>query len=82
MNISESDFYQTCDFANASALMALGYNLLSLDRTSGDGRVAFVFQRKNGIETAAEAHFSGRLKLITTQYYSAQRTLKSRLHNS
>jgi hypothetical protein len=82
MNIEEKDSYRTKDFANASALLALGYKLLFLDRGSNDGRVDFIFHRGAGIEKSAEAHFSGQLKITTTEYYSAQRTLKSRLHNS
>ena len=78
----EKDSYKTKDFANASALMALGFNLLYLDRTSIDGRVDFVFEKRKEIEEYAQAHFSGQLKIATIQYYSAQRTLKSRLHNS
>ena len=82
MQILENETYRTKDFANASALMAVGFNLLFLDRTSPDGRADFVFERKLDIERYAEAHFAGELKLPTVQYYSAQRTLKSRLHNS
>jgi hypothetical protein len=82
MQINESDLYRTKDFANASALLALGFTLLFLDRTSADGRADFVFERQQDIEKCAEAHFAGKLKIATNQYYSAQRTLKSRLHNS
>jgi len=74
--------YITSDFANASALLALGHKLEMLDRSRPDGRVNFVFQKDNWIEQDAEAHFAERLKIVTTQYYSAQRILKARLHNS
>ena len=82
MNISEKDHYFTSDFANASALFALGFNLLFLDRTSGDGRVSFIFQRDPGIVNAAEEHFAGLLNISTMKYFSSQRILKSRLHNA
>jgi len=81
MQISEKDNFLTSDFSAASAALALEFNLLFLDRTSGDGRVTFVFQRTAEIEKAMADHFAGRLNIPTMKYFSAQRILKTRLHN-
>ena len=81
MHIDESNLYRTFDFANASALLALGYKLELLDRSRPDGRVDFCFIRDGGLDEAVQAHFAGNLKLSTVSYFSAQRSLKSRLHN-
>jgi hypothetical protein len=63
----------------AAALLCLGYDLYSLDRTNAR-KVLFVFRHAAGIDDKANAYIADRLELNARAFFDQLKALKNRLY--
>lgn len=68
------------DLGVAAALLCLGYELLTLDRTNSR-KVLFIFRRDEKIDDVANAYFADRLELNARAFFDQLKALKSRLYS-
>ena len=86
MTINKTNFcdraktFGTHDMGVAAALIALGYEIISLDKTNPK-KVLFVFQRLKNIEETASLYWSNKLKIKAQSFFDAIRALKNRLYS-
>lgn len=71
--------YKTSDLQLASTLYALGYQLLSLDR-SNPRRVTFVFESSEDLDRSASEFYADSLLINPRRLFSASRLVKERLY--
>lgn len=75
------NFYETTDLNLATVLMALGCNLLHLDRVN-PRRVVFCFEKNANIEAYTDEYWTGALRLPALALFTQQKLLKQRLYSS
>jgi hypothetical protein len=68
------------DLGVAAALLCLGYELLSLDRSTAR-KVLFVFRRVGDIDDVANSYFADKLELNARAFFDQLKALKSRLYS-
>ena len=68
------------DLGVAVALLYLGYELLSLDRSSAR-KVLFIFRRDERIDDIANSYFADKLELNARAFFDQLKALKSRLYS-
>lgn len=79
-NDSGAQQYPTSDLGCATALVVVGIELISLDR-SNPRRVVFVFSNTSQLSARVEAYWSGRLSVDAKAYFEALKWLKARVYN-
>ena len=79
-NEIKTNSYLTSDFWIASTLMALGENLISLDRSNGH-RVRFVFEYSGSLNSNVARYKAGEIKIEPQKLFVQTRLLKSRLYD-
>ena len=75
--------WTTYDLGVAAALSCVGFELLSLDRTSAR-KVLFIFKRTEDatdIEDTANSYFADRLELNARAFFDQLKALKNRLYS-
>ncbi len=73
--------YATTDLGLASSLVALGYELHTLERTINPKKARFIFRRVPTIETSANDYWSDRLELNARTLFDSQKMIKNRLYS-
>ena len=72
--------FTTYDLGVSSALLCIGFELLSLDK--GNPRKAlFVFKREDGIEDFANQYFTDQLEVKARSFFDALKALKNKLYS-
>ncbi len=76
----ENQNYKTSDMWLAAVLMALGEDMVGVERGKGP-RAMFVFLNSASIERQAEAYKSGKLRIEPQKLFVQTKLLKSRLYD-
>jgi len=79
-NLDSTKFYRTSDLGCSAALVSVGFNLTTLDRTN-PSRALFVFVVSAELQASIAAYWEGQLKVDAKGYFESLRWLKSRLYN-
>ena len=79
--LSEEAKYATTDLGLASSLVALGYELHTLERTVNPKKARFIFRRIPTIETSANDYWNDRLQLNARTLFDSQKMIKNRLYS-
>lgn len=79
MNNTQQTTYKTSDLALSAALVVVGHELVSLDR-SLKPRVAFLFSRNESIDKHIQDYWSDQLVVNPKSYFDALKHLKSRIY--
>jgi hypothetical protein len=79
MKTKPKKVWTTYDLGVAAALLCLGYDLYSLDRTNAR-KVLFVFRHATGIDDKANAYVADRLELNARAFFDQLKALKNRLY--
>ena len=74
--------FATSDFWLAATLMALGEQLIDVDRSGGGVRAEFVFVFSASLERGIEGYKRGTLRLEPQNLYVQTKLLKNRLHSN
>ena len=77
---NDASQYNTSDLGCATALVVVGAELITLDR-SNLRRVVFVFSNTSELSTNVEAYWSGRLSIDAKAYFEGLKWLKARVYN-
>lgn len=77
----QTDCFYTYDLGCAAALMSLGFDLLSLERTN-PRKVQFQFQKINTIDESANDYFLGKLEIKARLMFDNIKTLKNMIYSS
>lgn len=80
--LSPKEKYATTDLGLASSLVALGYELHTLERTINPKKARFIFRRVPTIETSTNNYWNDRLELNARTLFDAQKMIKNRLYSS
>ena len=73
--------YATTDLGLASALVAIGYELHTLESTANPKKVRFIFRRLHSLETNAHEYWNDDLALNARTLFDAQKMIKNRLYS-
>ena len=73
-----NEYFETSDMPLCVSLVALGYTLDSIDRSSS--RAVFVIQRMEGLDEAIQQYWSHSLALDPLLLFATQKEVKSRLY--
>ena len=73
--------YSCTDLGLASSLVALGYELHTLERTVNPKKARFIFRRVPTIETSANDYSADRRPLNARTLFDAQKMIKNRLYS-
>ena len=73
--------YPTTDLGLASSLVALGYELHTLERTVNPKKARFIFRRVPTIETSATNYWNDRLEINARTLFDSQKMIKNRLYS-
>lgn len=79
-NVNTTEQYQTTDIGSATALVSIGYSLVSLDK-SNPRRALFVFDDSNDLQARLKDYWSGSLSVDAKTYFETYKWLKSRIYN-
>lgn len=81
IELSHDAKYATTDLGLASSLVALGYELHTLERTINPKKARFIFRRVPTIETSANEYWNDRLQLNARTLFDSQKMIKNRLYS-
>ena len=70
----------TSDFGLAAALVALGFQIYSTDK-SNPRRVVFCFQSSDNLSVLVEKFWNNELTVDAREYFESQKMLKSRIYS-
>lgn len=73
------NYLKTSELSLSSALICLGFNLDSLDKTNPK-RILFIFKRSETLDLAAKDFWERKLLVEPLAFFEAQRYLKSRIY--
>lgn len=73
-------YWYSYDLGCCTALLCVGYKLVSLDRTI-PRKVQFIIKRDNNLDQIAESYWSNQLQVSAREYFDTLRMLKNRLHS-
>jgi hypothetical protein len=73
--------YSSTDLGLASSLVALGYELHTLERTINPKKARFIFRRVPTIETSANNYWNDHLELNARTLFDSQKMIKNRLYS-
>lgn len=80
LNGSAILFFSSFDLGLASALVSVGFSLISLDRKNLH-KTRFIFQRESGLDEAVDAYWSNNLDIKARAYFDNLKMLKNRLNS-
>ncbi len=75
----EANYYHCQCLDTASMLVAMGYELASLDR-QGQRKVVFLFKKLKGLEDDVDNFLAGKLSVNALAFTNARKNLKSRIY--
>lgn len=75
----EKNFIKTSDFALASTLNCLGYDIAGIDK-SNRKRVVFYFERTSQVEITIKQYFANQVRLNPLDYDSTQKQIHAQIH--
>ncbi len=75
-----SNFFYSFDLGLATALITVGFSLVSLDRQNLR-KVQFVFRRGDGMDEVVDAYWADSLEVKARKYFDALKMLKNRLYS-
>ncbi len=78
--LNENDTYSTTDLGCSSALVALGFQLEDLDKSSPN-RAIFIFKNSEDLTHTVDKYWDGNLSIKAKSYFETQKWLKSRIYN-
>lgn len=76
-----TEFTETQDMGISVALICRGFELLDLRSEGTSKRVVFIFRNSNGIDTAIQDYWSGKLQVDAKLYWNETKNLKTRLYS-
>jgi hypothetical protein len=76
----DTSFFYSFDMGLATALISVGFSLVSLDRQNLS-KVQFVFRRGDGMNEVVDAYWADRLEVKARTYFDTLKMLKNRLHS-
>ena len=77
----DNEFYFfTFDLGLATALISVGFSLISLDRENLR-KVQFVFRRSDGLDDTIDAYWENKLEVKARTYFDTSKMLKNRLYS-
>ncbi len=74
-----NEYYQTSDFCLATTLVALGFQIISMDR-SNPKRVNFNFSNCKNLQNKIYQYWEKQIRVSPLDFYYAQKKLKSLLY--
>ena len=74
------NYFYSYDMGLSAALIAVGFSLVSLDRTDRR-KTQFVFKREPDMEREIEAYWSKQLQVPALTYFDTLKMLKNRLYS-
>ena len=77
--MNDIDVIKTSDFTLASTLLALGYDIIGIDKTNPK-RVVFYYSRTSDLEATIKKYWSDEIKLNPKDFVYAQREIRARIH--
>lgn len=78
--LDENDEYRTSDLGCSSALVALGFQIEDLDKSSPK-RAIFIFRNSADVIRTVEEYWNGSLSVKAKSFFETQKWLKSRIYN-
>lgn len=75
----DKKYFSSSDLALCATLVALGFNLDSLDKTNPQ-KTFFVFNRTPELEISVQSFWDKQIKIEPISFFEAQRFLKSRIY--
>lgn len=79
-NRLDDETYTTSDLGCATALVASGVHIQSLNK-SNPARVVFVFSNSTELLDVVNSYWNGSLKVDAKTFFETQKWLKSRIYN-
>jgi hypothetical protein len=76
----KTDEYSTTDLGLSAALLATGFELISLNKQNPN-KVVFIFTRKTGIDEAIKDYWNNNLKVDAQGYFNAIKRLKNQIYS-
>jgi hypothetical protein len=73
--------YAATDLGLASSLVALGYELHTLERTLNPKKARFIFRRVPTIEQSVAYYWNDRLTINARTLFDCQKMIKNRLYS-
>lgn len=74
-----SEFFSTQELSLAAALIAWGFTLDSIDKTT-PSKVTFLFSRNESLDEAIQAFWNNSGQITPKTYFQALREAKSRIY--
>lgn len=74
------DNFQSYDLGACAALVSVGYELISLDKTN-PRKVLFIFQNEHGIEQTVKDYWSDKLQVNARSMFDNIRMLKNQIYS-
>jgi len=75
-----TDSFSSYDLGACAALVSLGYELISLNK-SNPKKVLFIFRNQDGIDEAVNSYWSDKLDVNAQTMFNAIKTLKNRIYS-
>lgn len=75
-----NNYFYTYDLGCSAALISLGFELISLDR-SNPRKVQFVLCQKNGMKSIINDYWADRLKVNARTFFDNIKMLKNRIYS-
>lgn len=79
-DLKENEIFATFDLGCASATVAAGFSLISLNKTN-IRKVQFVFRREVGIEKVVDDYWADRLEIKARTFFDTTKMLKNRIYS-
>jgi len=73
--------WTTYDLGVSTALLCVGFELLSMDRAN-PRKVLFIFRKAKSIDETANAYFADRLKVNARSFFDQLKALKNQLYSA
>jgi signal transduction protein with GAF and PtsI domain len=75
------EFWTTHDLGCASALVSLGYKLITLEK-SNIKKVQFIFLRTDEIENTVAAYWANQLKINPQSFFNSIKMIKNQIYSA
>ena len=77
---SKEGEFITFDLGLSSALVTMGYEIISIDKTERK-KVKFIFQDSEGLCKATKEYWNNELKINARTFFENQKMLKNRIYS-
>jgi hypothetical protein len=72
--------FTTYDIGVSTAFLCAGFKLISVDKEN-PRKALFIFEKEDGIESAADDYFSNRLEVKARSYFDHLKAIKNMLYS-